>query len=223
MAFVPNNDVNTRTAWLVSPTLDFSAATEASVFFDLSRLPASLTGLLESKADSSDTLTLMVSTDCGHTYRTLTTRPMPVNDRSVLVPENASDWTHTFVNLTTLAGQSQVRLAWVVNNPSASVYLDNIEFFLSSDSTPVAVEQPFSIYGTDPSSPSDFYITFHLDTRQDVSYSLLDMTGRSLLTTNLTDVLNQTYTVEPIVSAGMYLVSVRIGTDVYTSRVFIGP
>ena len=74
---------------------------------------------------------------------------------------------------------------------------------------------------SDPSIPGDFYITFHLDNRQEVFYSLVDMTGRLLTTTQLTDVLNQTYTLQPLVSAGIYLLRIQIGQDIYTSRVFI--
>ncbi|MEJ1242038.1 T9SS type A sorting domain-containing protein [Chryseolinea sp. T2] len=108
-----------------------------------------------------------------------------------------------------------------INHPGNAVFLNNVEFFVSADSTPVAIDQPFTVYGTDPSIPGDFYITFHLGERQDVSYALLDMTGRSLTTVQLSDVLNQTYQVQPPVSAGIYLLRIQIGTQAYTSRVFI--
>ncbi|HTF19437.1 MAG TPA: M43 family zinc metalloprotease [Chryseolinea sp.] len=211
----------TQSAWLTSPVLDFSGATVASMFFEVSRLPSTPGGLPGSRADSNDTLSILTSADCGASYTQLVAIPLPYSDEHAITPAAGTHWTRRFVNLTRLAGESSVRVAFVLNNPKASVYLDNVEFFVSADSTPVTTDQPFTVYGTDPSTPNDFYITFHLADRQEVSYALLDITGRSLLTTRLTDVLNQTYQVQPPVSAGIYLLRVQIGSDVYTSRVFI--
>ncbi|MGC3948406.1 MAG: M43 family zinc metalloprotease [Chryseolinea sp.] len=221
MVLRPGSEEDIRSSWLASPSLDFTNATEASLFFDYSRLPASVKGLMESRADSSDTLNIMVSTDCGVSYSRHATFPLPFNSEGIVTPESATQWTREYVNLSQYAGQAAVRIAFVLDHPDASVFVDNVEFFLSADSTPVAVVQPFEVYGTDPSVPGDFYITFHLEERQNVSYSLLDMTGRSLSTNMLTDVLNQTFQVKPEVSAGIYLLRVQIGAKAYTNRVYI--
>ncbi|MEO5976870.1 MAG: hypothetical protein ABIS36_15950 [Chryseolinea sp.] len=70
---------------------------------------------------------------------------------------------------------------------------------------PVATPLPFTVYGTDPFTPGDFYIPFDLSERQEVLYSIVDTTGRSLLTKVLDEVLNQTYQVEPNLNAGIYI------------------
>jgi hypothetical protein len=126
------------------------------------------------------------------------------------------------VDLSTYAGQESVRVAFVLNSKGVSdFYLDNIEFFLSDNPTPVATTLPYAVYGTDPSTPQDFYITFNLTERQAVAYSIVDVTGRSLLTRELDDVLNQTYQVEPNLSAGIYILRIQIGGKLYSSRLYL--
>lgn len=221
MSFTVQDEVATRSAWLVSPLLDFSDAAEASVFFDVARLAGHIGGLVEFRSDSSDTLRVMISTDCGHQYQERVAIPLALSSTAVDIPAAPSHWIRHFIDLTAFAGMDAVRIAVVLEHPTANIFIDNAEFFLSSNPAPVAAEPPFSVYGTEPSSPGEFYVTFHLDERHDVSYSLLDMTGRVISTKHLTDVLNQTYELKPQVNAGIYLLRVQIGDDLYTSRVYI--
>ncbi|MEJ1242037.1 M43 family zinc metalloprotease [Chryseolinea sp. T2] len=79
-----SNVEDIRSAWLASPVLDFSSASEASLFFDYASLRAA-TGS-GSRADSSDTLKIMVSTDCGASYVAQRQIPLSVaNDSGVPV------------------------------------------------------------------------------------------------------------------------------------------
>ncbi len=209
-------------AWLVSPVLDFSAVDAASVFFDLSYGSAGDTN----KSAFGDRFKVLATTDCGSTYSLvlLDGAGETGNEPTGSVPSSADDWNRLFVNLSALAGYDQVRLAFVFQNGSGgSIYLDNIEFFTSDDPSPLQVNEPFVIYGTDLQSPSDFLVTFNLEQRQDVMYTLVDMTGRTIVTENLPDVLNQTYQVNADrVSSGIYIMRVRIGDKFYSERVYIG-
>jgi hypothetical protein len=77
------------------------------------------------------------------------------------------------------------------------------------------------VYGTDPAGPRDFYVTFNLADRQDVSYMLVDVNGRQVISEKLNDVLNQTYQIEPNTAGGLYFFRLRIGKEIYSTKIFL--
>jgi hypothetical protein len=219
------NQTEGDAAWLVSPVLDFSAATTASVFFDLSYRYLSTDG----NRNDLDNLQVLASADCGITYDKVLfdesgTSLSVSNDAVNSIPTKAEDWKRNYVNLTTFAGQSNVRLAFVFTNDNGNnIYIDNIEFFVSDDPTPNSVTNPFVVYDSDPITPSDFYITFNLAERQSVQYELMDTMGRQIVAQELTDVLNQTYEVNAEhTSTGVYFLRLQIGQNYYTTKVYMG-
>jgi len=210
-----------NSAWLVSPSLNLTTAAAASVFFDVSN-QRNNTSSSDSKDTLQDSMQVLVSTDCGNTYSSVLLDEVITVSGEGKTPNSESSWTRKFVDLSAFAGESSVRVAFVLQSKGASdFYLDNIEFFLSDNASPVATALPYAVYGTDPSTPEDFYITFNLTERQEVAYSIVDMTGRSLLTKELDDVLNQTYQIEPNLSAGIYILRIRIGEKLYSSRLYL--
>lgn len=212
-------------AWLVSPVLDFSAATTASVFFDLSYRYLSTDG----NRNDLDNLQVLASSDCGVTYDKVlfdeTGTALSVSDDAVnSTPTKAGDWKRNYVKLTDFAGKSNVRLAFVFTNDNGNnIYIDNIEFFVSDDPNPNSVNNPFVVYDSDPITPSDFYITFNLTERQSVQYELTDTMGRQVVAQQLDDVLNQTYEVNAEhTSTGIYFLRLQIGQNYYTTKVYMG-
>lgn len=209
-------------AWLVSPSFDLTTATAASVFFDVSFQGNGYNDSPGSKDSLQDNFQVLVSTDCGNSYGNILMDEAVTVSGQGIVPNSENSWSRKFVDLSAYAGQESVRVAFVLNSKGVSdFYLDNIEFFLSDDSTPVATSLPYTVYGTDPSTPQDFYITFNLSERQEVAYSIVDVTGRSLLTKELDDVLNQTFQVEPNLSAGIYILRIQIGGKWYSTRLYL--
>lgn len=213
-------------SWLVSPVLDFSEATTASVFFDLS-YRYNTTGT--DRNIGKDNLRVLASSDCGDTYSEVLFDKKgeglsSISQSQAWLPASASDWSRTYLNLNAFAGQEAVRLAFVfANGYNNNIYIDNIEFFVSDNATPVSAAQPFAVYGTDPGSPSDFYITFNLDSTQAVTYELVDMTGRQVAKEQLPEVLNQTYRVDASGSgSGIYILRLQISGKYYATRVFVG-
>lgn len=214
-----NNPVQGDEAWLVSPALDFSAANSASIFFDIS---------YAYDLQREDRLRILASTNCGETY-SMTVFDAAGEDLAVATsslhwkPTSGTGWVRKFVRLTDLAGLSGVRLAFVVTNANGNnIYLDNLEFFTSDDPDPKKVEAPFLVYGTDPSMPGSFYITFNLDDPQPVGYEVLDVTGRSLVNAEVGQVLNQTFQIDAgRVATGIYILRLRIGDRYYATRVFM--
>jgi hypothetical protein len=205
-------------AWLVSPSLDLSVAAKASVFFDLS--------YAKKEGSNIDDLKLLASTDCGVTYSQVLLEAKGSSLETTAhsgAPASAEDWKKYFVNLDVLAGMQQVRLAWVFSHGKGNnVYLDNIEFFTSDNPIPQFTDKPFIVYGTDPSGPKDFLVTFNLRDRQPVNYDLMDITGRHIDHGTFEDVLNQTYTLAPAnISKGIYFLRLQIGREYFSTRIYL--
>jgi hypothetical protein len=219
-----NNIVAGDETWLVSPVLNLSGASEASMFYDLSYVDRNA----GNKAVNAGHLAVKVSRDCGDTYEVIAEGDVEAlaaaGEVPIGTPASASHWNRQYVNLSSLAGEAQLRIAFVLSNGrSNGVYLDNIEFFLSDNPTPLATTDAFVVYGTEPSGPSDFYVTFNLEDRQDVVvYDLIDISGKQVAGEALHDVLNQTFTIAPQhAPRGLYLFRLKIGNQYYAMRIFL--
>lgn len=206
-------------AWLVSPVLDFSFTNTASVFFDVS---------YAYNAPNNDQLKVLLSTDCGKTYDVVRFdeggQDLAVtSSSSPWSPDTASDWIRKFVTLNILSGAEEARLAFVVSNDNGNnLYLDNIEFFTSDNPNPPSIESNFLIYGTSLESPGNFYLTFNLTEPQQVGYEIINAVGQQIVSTDLGNVLNQTYLIDAgNVATGIYIVRLNIGGEYYATKVFL--
>ncbi|MCA4899960.1 MAG: choice-of-anchor J domain-containing protein [Bacteroidota bacterium] len=204
-------------SWLVSPVLDFRNASQASLFFNISYAKAQ-TG--------SESLRLLASTDCGLTFTSVLYNQSGSGLTSQInnanwVPTSPSDWRKQYINLNDYAGQEQVRFAFVVTNGNGNnLYLDNIDFYTSSNANPVVPDELYSIYG---GLGSGVKVTFNLDARADVRLAIYNSVGQIVSTFNYSDVLNQTYPIElGERSQGVYIVQVQIGNSLSAKRVFFG-
>ncbi len=214
-------------AWLVSPVIDFSSTPVASVFFDLSYRSKNPGSSL--RGSSLDTLKVYGSLDCGNTYSQLLLAKSgaelsAIEKSNSWLPSSTADWERMYINLNSLAGQEQGRLAFVfVNGNGNNGYLDNVEFYESDNTAPPSVADPFLVYNSDSKSSNDFFITFNLEDRQDVNYELMDLTGRSMASAQLQDVLNQTFEVNAVhLLPAIYVLRLQIGGQVYARKVFVG-
>lgn len=207
-------------SWLVTPVLDFSNATKASMFFDLS---------YAWNGTDNDRLRILVSPDCGDTYQNV----LPPFDRTGLAlanavsatswqPENESQWQlRRYINLNDYAGLELVRIAFVFTNRQGNnIYVDNVEFFLSDDPNPLFLRDgPFTVYWQ---TLSEAKVTFNLDERSDVFIEILDVTGRKVTGVDLKDVLNQTYSITTgIAGEGLYIFRAHIRGKRYALKFFL--
>jgi hypothetical protein len=210
-------------SWIVSPVLDFSYVAHASLYFNIAILDN--VGVPKTGASLSSTdYGLKVSTDCGVTYQSLTTESVPAIHPDLAINETGINpgWLTMYASLTPFHGQSSVRIAFVVPGTSElEAYLDNIEVFLSDGVDLVAADRPFSLYDTDPGNDGDLRVTFNLAERRGVNLAFIDMTGRVVEAGSFDNILNQTLTLEPALSSGIYLLKIMIGTQTYTSRVLL--
>jgi hypothetical protein len=207
-------------SWLVTPVLDFSNTSRASVFFDLS---------YAWNGTDNDRLRVLVSTDCGDTYQNLS----PPFDRTGLAlanaisvtawrPESESQWQlRQYINLNNYTGSEKVRLAFVFTNRQGNnIYVDNVEFFLSDDPDPLFLaDGPFAVYWE---TLTEAKVTFNLDERSDVFIEILDFTGRRVAAADFKDVLNQTYSITTGTAAeGLYIFRAHIRGKRYAIKFFL--
>jgi hypothetical protein len=208
-------------SWLTTPVLDFRSASTASMFFDLS---------YAWNGSQNDRLRILASQDCGNTYQNLTPTPF---DKSGLQLANAisteswqpvatSDWQlRKYVNLSAYAGKDDIRLAFVFSNKNGNnIYLDNIEFFVSNNPQPVDIgDDLYSVYWH---SNFEASVTFNLPERSSVRIDVLDVMGRSFISTTAPDILNQTFPIDiGNVAEGIYILRVQIGSEFYATKFFL--
>jgi hypothetical protein len=213
-----NSYLNTKKgeeSWLVSPVLDFSNTSKASLFFDVSYAKSTL---------GNERLRLLYSEDCGQSYpfvlydqagSSLST----VTSNSPWIPSQEQDWRREFINLNNLAGKDQVRFAFVANNDNGNnLFIDNVEFFIDDNPFPVSINTLFSVYGV----ASEVKLTFNLEEKLPVLLAIYNMQGQEILQNQLPETLNQTYTFDlGLQGSGIYIVKVQIGYKVGATKVFI--
>ncbi len=219
-SLVFNSFINTtlgEQAWLVSPVLDFFSIQRASVFFQTS---------YASSNTRNETLQIFASTDCGETFSQQlfsSSGSALANSTSNVswMPNSASQWTKNYINLDTLAGKENVRLAFVATNGNGNnLYLDNIEFFTSDNPSPVAISNLYSVYG---GLGSPVKVTFDLSSRQLVRMQVYDLVGRVVSDTMLPETLNQTYSVDfPNSATGMYIIRIQTAGSISSTKVLVG-
>lgn len=180
-----------RSDMLVSPTLDFSQTTEASLFFKVS--------YAFYNEEYVDTLRVMVSTDCGITYQTVYEKYGQelsiIETTDEWFPEINSDWRKEYINLSEFAGEENVRVAFVaINGFGNNLFLDDFEFFVSDNPEPVSLEEDkFLIY---PNPAEEFLnITFNLLEKEAVRVELFNMQGAIIWRHLYPNTLNQTYSI----------------------------
>jgi Pregnancy-associated plasma protein-A len=219
-SLVYNSFTNTQLgdeSWLVSPVLDFSSTSKASMFFSTSYAKAS---------KGNEPLRLVASSDCGVTF----TDDLPYQrvDGAISLtsdtewkPVSSTDWTKQFASLSTYAGNSSMRFAFLVTNGNGNnFYLDNIDFYIDDNPNQIVSTSPYAIYG---GVSSGVKITFNLEARVDAKLQLFNTVGQLVSEFDYPNTLNQTYPIEVGERAqGIYIARVQIGNQLSAQKVFFG-
>jgi hypothetical protein len=207
-------------SWAVTPAIDFTNNSEASMFFSTSY------GL---RATGEERLRVLATEDCGLHYDTTLFDVTGISlsnkgsNTAPWVPVNENDWTTNYLGLSYLAGKDQVRFAFVVSNDNGNnLYLDNMEWFVEDDPSPPRIEEFYSVYSSE-FNPYDFFITFNLEEKSTARLVVYNIMGQILIDNQLPETLNQTYTVNLFgQSSGIYLVRLQAGGLVSTTKLFVG-
>ena len=204
-------------SWLVSPVLDLTNNTEASVFFDAS---------YAKRINGCEKLRVLASTDCGATYTDILfdqiSSQLAVTDsEDSWKPVLSSDWKNNFINLQNYVGQANVRIAFVaVNGNGNNLYLDNIDFFADNSPNQLKVESPYAVYG---GTGTPVKITFNLEERQTVGLQVYNSIGQLVVEETLPETVNQTYSVDlSNRGVGIYIIRLQVAGQLSARKVYVG-
>ncbi|NJN28085.1 MAG: T9SS type A sorting domain-containing protein [Cyclobacteriaceae bacterium] len=201
--------------WLISPSLDFSTATEASLTFKTS---------YAKNASFNDQLRILASSNCGADFNEVIAVYSPSELASATStdfwePGKQSEWTRRTIDLSKYAGEPEMRLAFVtVNEFGNNLYLDDIEFYTTSSQNLVSTaKNSFTIY-PNPSNGGQFKLAFNTSGRQLVEILIYDRVGKLVSQSYFPNTLNQTYDYDLFgLRAGIYIVVAK-GEDFVRSK-----
>jgi hypothetical protein len=202
-------------SWVVSPVLDLSNTSKASLFFDVS---------YATQSQGNERLRVLYSEDCGQTYPNVLydqsgSSLSTTSSNTSWIPSQDADWRREFISLSSLAGQDQIRIAFVATADNGNnLYIDDIEFFTDDDPFPISVNDLYSVYGV----ASDVKLTFNLPEKEMVNLKIYNMLGQLILENDLPETLNQTYSFDiRQQGTGIYIFKVQFDNKVGASKVFL--
>lgn len=211
-------------AWYVSPMLDLSNFTEASMQFDISYAV---------RPGSSDNLKVYASTDCGPfdliLYNETGKSIMDNASGSKWKPEEEGDWERKTIRLDDVLGQPSVRIAFAFTNSNGNnIYLDNIEFYNTAHPVAAVGRQELQVFPTGTPGASPF-LRLNLPEKDDVDIEVLNSMGQRIKQFHVENAINQTIDLglrtdrpsdPPVYSAlpGVYFVRVKTSKKTYVER-----
>lgn len=207
-------------SWFVSPVLDLTQYSTLSLFFDAS---------YAKRGSVDDRFSIIGSLDCGVTYTKLL-MDVPgsyfssLTSNSSWTPTTDSDWKRQLVSLDSVAGKSNVRLAFIGTNSNGNnLYIDNIEIYAGDDPNPPVTDLLYQFYYSNKNTQSDVALTFNLPQRQDVRLQIFTVMGQIVADNILPNTLNQTYYFDlGLQASGIYLFRLQFENMISTTKVFIG-
>lgn len=204
--------------WLLSPVLDFSETEVASMTFDLS---------YANRIGRNDQLQVLVSSNCGNSFDTEVYSKKGgelavTQSEDSWVPDTTTHWRREFVNLNQFAGDSDVRIAFVVTNQNGNnLYLDNVEFYTSDDENPVVITESLRSF---PNPASDHLeVKFNFNIKEEVLIRVLSLDGEIVAERSFPNTLNQVYRIDNlnVANSGIYLLQVHGNFTNLSSKVLI--
>lgn len=198
--------------WLISPVLDLTSTGEASMTFKLS---------YGNIANRNDRLSIYLSTDCGQSFPNLLYDKKGEalatgSTAEEWFPSTQEDWRTDFVDLSSYAIWRDARLAFVVTNQNGNnLFIDDIEFFNSSNPVQLDIENESIRLYPNPAN-STVNIKLDLNNRTNLTLQLSDLTGAVVFKDALPNALNQTFTIDNLnLREGIYVLNlIGDGTNI---------
>ncbi|MDO9187089.1 MAG: M43 family zinc metalloprotease [Bacteroidia bacterium] len=178
----------------------------------------------------SDELIVLVSSDCGVTwaqkfYKTGTPMTTGATQTAPYLPDSNTVWKTANINLSTYSNNSNVLIKIVnVTDGGNNLYIDNINLGSISAGVENMDATGYSLLIYPNPAGSSFTIEYLLSKSDNVSYEIMDMTGREIIvseagkqSSGLHSVAIQTNKF----SSGMYYVKMKVGNEFTTQKFFI--
>jgi hypothetical protein len=203
-------------AWLVSPVLDLSAATEASLrFFTSYRRGINGSELLELRASVGCDAPFdeVLASWSGSNLETLTSE-------QDWTPASKDDYSEKDINVNAVAGAKDVRFAFVVTNNNANnLHIDDIEFFLSDFPGDVEIDDAFIVYPNPATPDSEITLLLNLTEPTNGQIEIVDAMGKRTGHLDVNNLLNQALPLDfSDKGPGVYIIRVITPDKTYSSK-----
>ncbi len=216
---IPSGQVD----YLTLTPMSFASATVASLQFDVAYSQYS------SSSPETDKLEVQVSTNCGTTWTNKYTKAGNLlktvpPDTASFVPAGPSEWRHEIVNLTSLAGQSNVLVRFKgTSNYGNNVYIDNVNF--SATTGIQENETTINSVNVYPNPlTNNARVDFSLTEAGNVSLTLVNELGQLVLNKDLgrMNAGMQNYSLDAAsLSNGLYFLNIKMGNNTITKKVAV--
>jgi PKD repeat protein len=161
----------------VTPTFDLSGMSAPKMFFKIA--------YAQKTTSDADNLRIYASLDCGKTW-TLRYSKSGTNlstitgvNTGTFVP-TASQWREESLNLTSYAGQTNVRFKFqYIYKGGGNFYLDDINFGLTTGIEDLSRDIALSVF-PNPVSDGSLALSFNLKENRTISISMIAMDGREM-------------------------------------------
>lgn len=174
--FSPFFDNTGDHADLLSPMVDFSTAiSPAYVAFDVA--------YAQYNANHSDSLVVMVSTDCGNSWSTIYAKggsglATAANTTNAFVP-TSSQWRRDSVNINNLVGQSAVKFDFIVVSDWGNItYVDNINIHAAHLATDLKEVAGFTATAYPNPFTDNITLSLQLDEAKAINAALYSIDGK---------------------------------------------
>lgn len=179
-------------------------------------------------AGASDTLQILISTDCGTTYQSVAklfgASLLTTGATTSPFTPNLHQWKHKSFSLVPYAVSPVAKMIFRnISGYENNLYLDNINIYASPTglSSNYSLAENISIF---PNPATDFlHIEYTASNSQTLKMEMLDLTGRSLNTwTENADYGKNEWEIHlPSLASGVYLLRFNDGVNIHTEKIAI--
>ncbi len=177
--------------------------------------------------NSNDRLEVQISKDCGENFTSLfnksgsTLKTAPeLNNGSAYFKPSASQWKSGSVDLNAYVGETVTIRFLVTSSWGDMLYIDNVNIITPSDVNELAVGESVALA---PNPANDYSVlTFDLDKSADVSFNVIDLMGRNIMSEKVGNNMNGNfnYTLNTSnLNTGLYLIELNIGGKRVVKRI----
>jgi hypothetical protein len=217
----PSTDITGQKDRFITTAYDFSAATSASMAFDVAYAKATISGTVY-----ADTLAVLSSTDCGATWNkiyikggtALATAPDVTAAAPTCFAPTSSQWRNDNISLNSLVGQSSVMFAFENRSQWAEpVFIDNINITAVTGIASLNSPGGFSIY---PNPATSSFTIEGTSNAEKVHYSVYDLIGEEIRSGDISSGGNNFSGKIQVsdIARGMYFIRVNDERNTWTKK-----
>ena len=203
-------------SWLISPLLYSGYLDSMSLQFDFA---------YQRILGKNDRLRVLISTDCGENFDHVifdknSEQLSDVISNEIFLIKTYSVWQNVFIDLNNFLNEESLRIAFVFTNGNGNnLFLDNIEFINTGNSTRPQFEDWVSIY---PNPVSKYInVSFNLSQKQDVTVQIIDILGQVHRQLKYTQLLNETVQLDVRELSGLFFLIITESNRRFIEKVII--